>query len=322
MAFTTDLKPILVFNKLNLFNINIHINFYKSGFSIQLMGLIRGGVVLFLGVLLFVSFLAMNTLATFSSSLSYENVRNNVYPIAFGIGDSSLSEEVMGNLNLKKVAEGENLKASNYCNRQNTTIYNFSYEGFMIDVPCTIVAQGTQAILNETISDVVYGIYYTQYNCSFWNCFSENQFPSFLISQKAQDYWQGKFYIMLLISLILAVLIFIFMENRINAPIILGILLVLSGLPVLKLSALIYAFVGKPLSFVIGIFFSKAALIFWISLVIGLAFIAVGFASRIMNLGFIKNLIKKGEEKGQAKTVPQIQPAEKPKQTKPSRKKK
>jgi len=261
------------------------------------MGLIRGGFVFFLGVLLFVSFLAMNTMATFSSSLSYENVKNGIYPVVQGIAESSLPEDITGNLNLTRIAQGENFKAANFCRVQNTT-YNFSYEGFTVEIPCETVSLGIDSIINETISDVVYAVYYTEYDCKFWSCFSENQFPFFLISEKAKDYWKGKFYLALVASLVLVALIALLMENRINAPIILGILLALSAIPILKLSSLISAIAGQPISFVIGIFFSKAGTVFWIAFILGLLLIALGFAAKVMNLGFIKKLIqKKPEEK-------------------------
>ncbi|MFH1710962.1 MAG: hypothetical protein ABH840_01495 [Nanoarchaeota archaeon] len=267
------------------------------------MGLIRSGLVLFLGILLFVSFLAMNTFVTFSSSLSYENVREGVYPLVQGLGDSSLPEDIVEDLNLTKIAEGEKFRAENYCQRQNMTVYNFSYKGFIIDIPCETIYLGVDSIINETISDVVYGIYYTRYDCNFWSCFSENQFPFFLISQKAHDYWKGKFYLLLIVSLILAVLIFLFIESRSNAPIIIGILLALSALPILKLSSLFSAFLGQPMSFIIGIFFIKANVVFWISFIIGLVLIAIGIASRIMNFEFMKKLIQKKPEEKQSKTM-------------------
>src|SRR3990167_7039752 len=261
------------------------------------MGLIRGGTVFFLGVLLFVSFLAMSTFATFSSSLSYENVKDGIYPVVQGLAESSLPADITGNLNLTKVAREENFKATSFCRVQNTS-YNFSYEGYPINIPCETVSLGLDAIVNETISDVIYGVYYTKYACDFWDCFSENQFPFFLVSEKAQDYWQGKIYLLLLVSIILIALIVLFMENRINAPIILGILLALSAIPILKLSSLISAIVGQPLSFIIGIFFSKASMVFWISFILGLLLIAIGFAAKIMNLGFIKKLIQKKPDQG------------------------
>ena len=278
------------------------------------MGLIRGGLVLFLGVLLFVSLLAMNTFATFGSSLSYENVREGIFPVVQGLADSGLPEDLTENLNLTKVGQEENLKATNFCRIQNTS-YNFNYEGFAVDIPCETVSLGVDAIVNETISDVVYGIYYTEYDCNFWSCFSGEKFPFFLVSEKAQDYWKSKFYILLIVSMILVALMVLFMEERINAPIIAGILLALSAIPILKLSSLISAFAGQPISFIIGIFFSKAGMIFWISFILGLALIGMGFAAKVMNLGFIKKLIEKKSDQG---NQTQVQKAS----TKQTRKKK
>jgi len=262
------------------------------------MGLIRGGLVFILGVLLLLSFFAMNTLATFSSSLSYENVRKEVYPILYNPENQILPKEIVGDINLTKVIKSESEKIVILCKIENRTIYNLSYEGFQISIPCEVAALGPDAIINKTIDDILYGVYYTKYDCGFWDCFSNKKFPFFLLSQKARDYWQSKFYLFLSISLILIVLIVLFMENRINAPIIIGILLALSAIPILKLSSLISTIVGQPISFIIKIFFSKSSKIFWISFITGLVLIASGFSIKIMNSGLVKKLIQqKPEEK-------------------------
>ena len=270
------------------------------------MGLIRGGFVFFLGVLLFLSFLAVNIFATLSSSLEYDNVKEQIIPLVNGFGnsDSKISQAFgAGEFNLSQTADDVLLEMQISCqNNPNITSYNFSYGGRIITIPCETLfeAGGKDAIINKTVSGFIDSFYYQDYNCGFFDCLQEDKLPLFLVSAKAKDYWQGKFYFAIIASVVLIVLMILFMENRINAPIILGILLALSAFPILKLSSLISAIAGQPISFIIGIFFSNAGMIFWISFIIGLALIGAGFASKVMNLGFIKNLIQKKPEAKQS----------------------
>jgi hypothetical protein len=269
------------------------------------MGLIRGGIVLILGVLLFISFLGMNTFATLSSSLSYNNVESKIIPLVNGLDDynpeiSKAFELVEFNLTEASddAFEEMNKRCQNNPNNKNNNLtdYSFFYQGRNITISCETLQGGKGAVLNETIAGFVESFYYQEYDCNFFDCLTKNQLPLFFVSQKAKDYWQSKFYFSLLISLILIALIVLFMENRINFPIIIGILLAVSAIPLLKLSSFLSFVLGEPISLLIGIFFSKALMVFWISFIIGLILIAGGFAAKLMNLGFIKNLIQKKPE--------------------------
>ncbi len=284
------------------------------------MGLIRGGFVLFLGVLLFVAFLSLNTFATLSLSLQHGNVKDEILPLIYGFGDpaSKISKAFgMGEFNFSQASDSAIAQMRMICQNTNITNYSFTYQGSNITISCaTLQSGGKDAVLNETISGFIDSFYYKEYNCGFFDCLKEKQLPLFLVSQKAHDYWKGKFYLLLLVSLILVVLILLFMENRINAPIIIGILLALSAIPILKLSALFSFILGEPASLLIGIFFSGASRVFWISFILGLVLIALGFASKIMNFGFIKKLIQKKPEEKQNQTITQTTQPSKPKKKK------
>lgn len=257
------------------------------------MGFFRGGLVLILGILLFFSFLIMNSLFILSSSLKYDNVKEGLYSIVQDAGTGVIPEELLGDFNLTKAANKELAKAKNYC-RQNNNSYVFNYEGYVINVSCQNVLNSNSSVefINETYNDVVYDIYYKEYDCNFWNCFSKTGLPFFLVSEKARDYWKSKLYFSLLASLILIILIFLLVEQKQNTPIIVGVLLVLSAFPLLKLKDLLYFLAGK-FSSLINLFLSSTRTVFLFSLILGMFLVGAGVALRLLGRESIKKKFSK-----------------------------
>jgi len=257
------------------------------------MGFFRGGLVLILGILLFFSFLAMNSFFILSSSLKYDNVKEGLYPIVQEAGTGIVSKELMGDFNLTKEANKELVMAKNYC-RQNNTNYVFNYEGYVVNISCQNVLNSNNSMefINETYNDVIYDIYYKEYDCNFWNCFSKTGLPFFLVSEKARDYWKNKLYFSLIASLILIALIFLFVEQKQNTPIIIGVLLVLSAFPLLKLKDLLYFIAGK-FSSLINLFLSSTQTVFLFSLILGIFLVCAGIALKILTRESIKKKFSK-----------------------------
>ena len=179
----------------------------------------------------------------------------------------------------------------------NNTDYVFSYEGYTADIPCEVVGGGEEAVLEETIGDVVDDIYYDEYDCSFFDCLTETEQPFFLISYKAREYWKGNFYIALVVSLVLIVLMFFFLEHKMNLPIILGSLLILASLPLLKIQGLVGSIVGDSYLSFLGLFFSKAGGIFWLFFIPGLILVGLGITLRFVNPDFLKTRFSRKDVK-------------------------
>lgn len=298
----------------------LYIKFYKATFLLSIMGFFRGGFVLVLGVLLFISFLALNSFFILSSSLKYDNVKDGLYPLVKNLSVSGTGElfpkEILGEFNLTKAAEDNSDIINSYC--QNNTEYVFSYKGYTVNIPCYANATDPEVLINETFNDVIYDIYYKQYECGFWNCFSKTEIPFFLVSEKAKDYWQGKFYLTLIISLILVLLIFLFVERKPNTLIIAGALLILSALPLLKLKDLFYALAGK-FSVLINLFLSSTRWVFIFSLILGIFLITGGIALRFWHPEAVKEKLSKKEVKEIVKE--EIKEEKKQKDTKGKKKK-
>src|SRR3989344_3772275 len=163
-----------------------------------------------------------------------------------------------------------------------------------------------RALFNETaVRELLQDSYYKNYDCDFWDCFASEQSPFFLVSQKARDYWKEKFYYSLLISLFLIALIFFLAQNKLNWPILVGSILILSAIPLLKIKGLISLFIPgeiSALSTFLNIFFSKAMMVFWISFILGLVLIGIGLGLKFSNADFVKKITEKQEaEKSKSK---------------------
>jgi len=261
------------------------------------MGFLRGGSVFILGGLLFISLLALNSFFILGSSLKYDHVKEGLYPLLTNLGGSEeiIPKELIGNFNLTKAAGDASKIMKNYC--KNNTNYVFSYEGFVVDIPCEeLYINNFVEVINKTFDDVVYDIYYKEYDCGFWNCFSKTKLPFFLVSEKARDYWMNKFYISLIVSVILIILILLFIEQKQNILIIVGILLILSTLPLLKFGDLLFALAGK-FSVLVNLFISTTHGVFMFSLILGIILIVAGIVLKLLYKESIKQKFSKKEIK-------------------------
>lgn len=248
------------------------------------MGFIRGALLFLVGILLFVSLLAGNTLLTLGMSLSYENVNNE---LSFLLTDIILGEYDNGlddtEINLTgRVDEGFSFMEE-YC--EDNTEFVYAEGDYSFEVPCDVVEQGPEQIINQSISSAVDEVYYKEYDCGFWDCFEEEGLPFFLVSEKAKEYWIGKFYLALLVSIILAVCVFFLVENKRNFPIVLGVLMIVPALPFMKLNSFVGVFGGKFIRFV-SVFISEARTIFLIFFLSGLILIGLGVVLHFVKAGF------------------------------------
>ncbi len=277
------------------------------------MGIIRGALLTLVCVVLFFSFLAMNTSYTIGSSLGYNHVEGQLTALVQNItgaqpGSLLYQKLNLSDLNISQVVQQHKPEIESFC--ANYSNYSFDFQGYNLSLPCNQINQGknvtADSLINQSVKSFVQGIYYKKYPCGFWNCFGNNTFPFFLVSQQAQDYWMSKFYTFLIASLILIALMFFFLEKKLNLPIVTGSILILASLPLLKLGSLFSMFLGYPFIILFNIFFNQAQNVFWISAIISVILIACGIALRVVNSGVVSWLGKKIDEssaKSKGKTV-------------------
>lgn len=256
------------------------------------MGFLRGSGVVVVSVLLFICLLLGGIFLTLSWSLKYENVQEKLTPFISDLAEEQI-EVAGGDINLTEEMDRAQEFMEEYC--QNETEYVFSQGGQTFVIPCDVleeIPEDPEAILTQGIEEMVEGVYYQEYDCSFWDCFGESEIPLFLVSEKAKDYWKGNFYFALIAALVLMVLLFFLVVNKPTMPIIVGALFIFSSLVFLQAESFVGNLAGEY-SALVEIFFGSAGSVFWIMFILGLVILGAGIAWRIFGADSIKKKLSK-----------------------------
>ena len=248
------------------------------------MGFFRGTGLFIVGFLLVLSLLAGNLLFTLSMSLEYENVQPEIASSFNDIisGEFSVLENQGFDLT-KEVEEGFGVMEE-YCLNNDVEDYIFNEQGFTFVVSCDTINKGIDAVVSEGLENSVEDLYYREYNCDFWECLKESEYPFFLISEKSQNYFEDKFYLFLFISIVLLVLLFFFVETKQNFFILSGGAFVLVALPFMKLG-LFFSLFGETITQFAGVFVSQSYTVFLGSLFLGILLLGVGIGWHFFNFG-------------------------------------
>jgi hypothetical protein len=241
------------------------------------MGFFKGGLLTVSVILLFLSLLAMNSFLTISMSLSYDNVKAELGSVVEEIARGEMDLDGQINNNFDELVE--------HC--VNNSEYNLVQGELNMIIPCKVVDQGSEAVVDYGINQLIEEVYYKDYNCDLWDCLKEEgDKPFVLVSEKAHDYWQGKFYLCLFLVMVFSVLSFFFVENKNSAPIAVGIPFVIASLPFAKLTWLLsfLAPAGDIMQF-FTVFFSKSYIVFLIGLILGIVLIGVGIVLKLLKVG-------------------------------------
>ncbi|MCK4647751.1 hypothetical protein KAT24_02370 [Candidatus Pacearchaeota archaeon] len=264
------------------------------------MGAIRGVLLVFVCVVLFLSLFVGNILLTFSSSLRYENAKPEFV--------SFLGDVINEQLNIEEQLTQLLPVIELYC--QTNQQYSFGYGEHTFTIPCDIAEQGSGALVEYGVTSLVDKYYYAEYNCDFLDCFGEEEVPLFLISEKAQGYWQSKFYFVLLLSVALAVLVFFLVEKKTNFFLLVGALTIISALPLMWMNKVGSIFSGSAgemnqyIPQVMNIFFNQSHSVFIKVLIIGGVLVIAGIILKIFHIGFaISNFFEKIKSKKKIEKV-------------------
>lgn len=236
------------------------------------MGFFRKGGLGFFCVIAFILLLISGILLTLSLSLRYENIQNELVPVAkeIAIDEINIEDKLKADFDLVMTA---------YC--QNYDEFVFNEQGYTFVIPCSIIANGSDAVIEYGVDAFVKEIYYKNYECDFWGCFGDSEYPTFLVSEKAQDYWTGKFYLSILIFIVFAGLMYFLVESKINLMIIIGILFIVAALPFLAISKILSFFVEQTYLELFTAFFSSSHSVFLISLILGIILLGLGILLKI-----------------------------------------
>lgn len=242
------------------------------------MGFIKGGLLFFAGLLLLLSLIVGNIFLTINLSLNYDNVKIQLTDI--------VKRSIQGEFNQRFT------EIQTYC--QSSSEYVLNIEGFsQMNVPCGVILNGEDSSLDYVIKKVIEDNYYKEYNCGFFNCPTINGLPLVYVSQHAKEYWKQKFYLFLAVSLALIILMFFLTENKKTLSTDVGLLIIISTLPLLALNWIVSNFDFISLT---DILFYKAKIVFWIMLIFGAVIMLTGFAFRLFGF-FTKDDVSKEEVK-------------------------
>lgn len=259
------------------------------------MGFIRGGIFVILSVLFFISLILTGNLLTLSLSLEYDVIKPELSSII-----TSIAEE---HINLSEIINKHFESMQNYC--ENNSEYVFNEQGQTFVIPCERVSEGHEAVVEQSVNQLVEETYYDDFDCDFWDCFKTETLPFFLVSQKAQTYWNKKFYLGLIASIILLILMFFLITNKTNLPFVVGGLVVISSFLFMKLDWVFSLFSDSSILQFFNVFVSKSYTVFIIFLLIGIAVLILGIILKLFKIGFkISKLFSKSNQPIQNKKLP------------------
>ena len=238
------------------------------------MNFIRGSLLVFISALILISFLFLGIFATLNYSLKYEAVKPQI--------KSFINEFVKNEVNRTIIDEQVKILQT-HCKTNQDYAFNDETTNYTFVIPCETIAKGTDEIMNAETEILIDGYYSKKYECEFLECFKESGGSFIIISQHAKDFWKKQFYTFLIVSFLLAVLIFMLVEKKKNFPILIGALIIVGFLPLLAFYG-IAKFVASSLelgipfdlSSIASIFFSKANSVFLTGLVTGAILIGIG----------------------------------------------
>lgn len=250
------------------------------------MGFIRGGLLVIVSVFLFIAFFAGNLLLTISWSLNYENVKVELNEV--------ITTTLQNQVDIDSFVQNDLVDMQNYCLTYSD--YPLSFRGNAISIPCSVVSEGQDAIIPFFASEFIGQIYFDEYECGFWDCFSQDDIPFFLVSAKSQAYFYSKFNLVLMSIAVLAILGFLLAEKKSNFFLLTSVLLAISALPFAKFDVFAGLF-GDEVQGIISVFFSKAYSVFLASLILGGILLAIGIILKLFKVGFkIQSIFSRGDK--------------------------
>ena len=238
------------------------------------MGFLRGSLVVFLSSILFLVLFLGNILLTFSWSLEYETLQPNLQEFT-----SEVVEDFGGLEMVEEIYEPMKENCSEYDS------FNISEQGINLSIPCEEIMKGPEEVVSYSTNEIIKQIYFKDYSCDFWKCLKTEGQPYVIVSEKAQEYWNSKYFFSLLSAIILFILIFLLIEKKQSAITLTGILIILSSLPFKKVNWLLGLLPDGQITDVISLFFTKASNVFVVMFTIGIIILLVGLAFEIFGLG-------------------------------------
>jgi hypothetical protein len=239
------------------------------------MGVIRNILLVFVSLLLFISFFLSILSITLSSSLTYNNVKTQSVSIIHDVLEQ--------NFNISSLISQNYVLIEYYC--KNHSSYTFNADGYTINIPCSVASQGQEAIIEEGVKEIIGQIYYKDYGCTFFACFKQKGIPVFLISKLSHDSFLKFFFLFLAISFVFLTFSFLLVKKKTSLPILAGSVLIIAALPFMKIGNILNFLSDKIYFQFLRIFFLQSRTIAIILLIISGALILLGVILKILGVG-------------------------------------
>lgn len=248
------------------------------------MGMIRGSLLVIVSILLFASFLIFNSLMVVENSLEYNNIKTQLIPV--------LTESLDKQIGLNNLIANNYFNLSNSCANQSEVVLGAG--GDALEINCSVVSQGPDAIKNKIIDDSLNKVYYAEYDCKFLDCNKNGDKPFFIVSEHSKNYFKSWMIKSLILSIVLAVLVLFIVETISNGFIISGVLLLVSALLVRFSTSILLKIIFSPMAQKFGIdilemfgfLLSSLNSVFVKCLIASIVLIAIGIIWKIFALGF------------------------------------
>jgi hypothetical protein len=238
------------------------------------MSFIRTSMSVIISTILLISLILLSVFSVLQWSSNYNVLKPTL--IAY-------SKNLLGEGNPLKFDMSESYSVlQEHCVTHTNYILN---EGSIhLEIPCEIINQGMDSVIDYGVDNALQSVYYKNYSCKFLNCIQQENNPLVFVSEKTHLFMKSAFYILLLISGVLFLFLFLLVKRKSNSFLIIGILMVLVSL-IIRSMDFFLALISKPfLKNVIGLFFSKSHAVFLIFLIIGIASIFVGILIKALKL--------------------------------------
>jgi hypothetical protein len=238
------------------------------------MGLIRGTALIIVSSIFFISLLLSNLFLTLSWSLEHETLYTELQDIA---------KETLQEYDIIPEINSDFEQLGIYC--YDKEFYTFNSGEYSFKIPCETIKQGKNATIEYSIGNFINETYYKSYDCEILECIKTSDQPFVLISEKTKNYFNEKFKITLLLSVVLAILLILLSKKKSNGFIAVGILTGISALPFKGVKWIASLFDNSIIFEFIGVFFSRAHNVFLIMLISGIILFLIGLGLAIMKYG-------------------------------------
>lgn len=254
------------------------------------MGLIRSSLVITVSTILFLSLFLGNAFLTLSWSLEYDNVEPQI---------TIFATTMINDLGFKQSIEDNREYMKTYCMQYDSFIY--SQDGITLEIPCEIIAQGTNAIIDYGVSTIIEDLYYKTYDCPFWECLKQDSTSFVLVSEKSKEYWGSLYSYSIFATIALFLLLLLVIESKHSTLTITGVLIIVASYPFRKLNWVLGFLPEGGLTDLFLALFAKSYNVFLITIIIGFALFAIGIGFEFLGFGlwFTKLIgaFKKDKEK-------------------------